>query len=144
MPSPKRPRRAMPKPAQSAPDPDWTGKRRRDTYRVSRVAHWHSLAPPDTVTPGTVYPDDGLRRAEPDGGGAALARLARLEAGEPVVVAGWKVGMAQDSEPYALEGDGRVVPVEPVYADPDAPMRTVANYRRPDGSVVRPSESPLR
>jgi hypothetical protein len=64
--------------------------------------------------------------------------MARLEAGEPVVVQGWQVGMAQDSGSYVLEGDGRVVAVEPVYVDPDAPVRTVVNYRRPDGSLVRP------
>jgi hypothetical protein len=30
-----------------------------------------------------------------------------------------------------------VVPVEAVYVDPDAPLKTVANWQRPDGSLVR-------
>lgn len=68
-----------------------------------------SLADP----PGTVYPDDGLRRAVPDGGAAALARLARLEAGEPVRVAGWQVGVADDKRTFTLEADGALTPIEP-------------------------------
>ena len=61
--------------------------------------------------PGTVYPDDGLRRAVPDGGAAAIARLARLEAGEPVRVRGDQVGLANDTTVYTLEGDGSLTPV---------------------------------
>ena len=38
--SPKRPRRAMPKPPQGEPDRDWTGKRRRDAFRPRRLALW--------------------------------------------------------------------------------------------------------
>jgi hypothetical protein len=78
-----------------------------------------------------------VRLSDPDGGAAAPARLARLEAGEPVAVRGWQVGRAQDSEFYVLEADGALVPVTPVYVDPDADPKTVANYRRPDGSLVR-------
>jgi hypothetical protein len=65
------------------------------------------------------------------------ARLVQLEAGRPVIVAGWQVGRAQDSGFYCLEADGSLVPVAPVYVDPDADPKTVANYRRPDGSLVR-------
>lgn len=61
---------------------------------------------------GTVYPDDGLRRAVPDGGAAALARLARLEAGEPVRVQGWQLDGAEDFGSYEVDGDGRVTPVD--------------------------------
>ncbi|HUY56567.1 MAG TPA: hypothetical protein VMV12_01895 [Candidatus Micrarchaeaceae archaeon] len=56
--------------------------------------------------PGTIYPADGLARAVPDGGAAALARLVRLEAGEPVRVRGDQVGLA-DHRAYILAGDGR-------------------------------------
>ena len=62
--------------------------------------------------PGTVYPDDGLRRAVPDGGAAARARLARLEAGEPARVRGDQVGLAQDASIYMLEADGSLTPVQ--------------------------------
>jgi hypothetical protein len=86
--------------------------------------------------PGTVFPDDGLRRAVPDGGAAAISRLERLEAGEPAIVLGSQVGLA-DFNTYVLEGDGRLVPVEAVH-DPDASVTTVANWQRPDGSLVRP------
>lgn len=37
--------------------------------------------------------------------------LARLEAGEPVLVAGWEVGWAGDFSTYLLHSDGRLVPV---------------------------------
>jgi len=69
---------------------------------------------------GTLYPDDGLRRAVPDGGAAARARLRRLEAGEPVRVHGWQLGFAQDFGRYVLDGDGRLTPVEPADEDPGA------------------------
>lgn len=62
---------------------------------------------------GTVYPDDHLRRAVPDGGAAALDRLARLEAGEPVRVQGWQLDGAQDFGTYEVDGAGRVTPVDP-------------------------------
>lgn len=88
--------------------------------------------------PGTVFPDGGLPCKVPDGGAAALARLARLEAGEPVVVSGRQVGLAQDNGAYCLEADGRLTPVEGVYADISASVRTVRNWRRPDGSLLRP------
>jgi hypothetical protein len=88
--------------------------------------------------PGTTFPDDGLRRAAADGGAAAIARLARLEAGEPAIVGGSQVGLGSDSNTYVLEGDGSLVPVEAVYVDPDAHPKTVANWQRPDGSLVRP------
>ena len=66
---------------------------------------------------GTLYPDDGLRRAAPDGGAASLDRLARLEAGDSVRVQGWQLGFAQDFTTYDLDGDGRLTPVEPADGD---------------------------
>jgi hypothetical protein len=61
--------------------------------------------------PGTTY-DDGLPRATPDGGIAALARLAGLESGEPVRVQGWQIGLpGTDFSSYWLDADGRVTPV---------------------------------
>lgn len=89
--------------------------------------------------PGTTFPDDGLARAVPDGGAAALARLAQLEAGEPVIVQGWQVRLGGDHwyETYVLEADGRLLPVGAVYVDPDAAGKTVRNWQRPDGSLVR-------
>lgn len=62
--------------------------------------------------PGTVFPDDGLAQAVPDGGAAALARLARLEAGEPVRVRGDQVGLAHDTRTFTLEADGSLTPVQ--------------------------------
>lgn len=61
---------------------------------------------------GTTYPHDGLPREAPDGGAAALARLARLEAGDPVDVRGWEVGIA-DGRTYTLAGDGSLTLIEP-------------------------------
>ena len=69
---------------------------------------------------GTVHPDDGLRRAAPDGGAASLDRLARLEAGDSVRVQGWQLGFAQDFTTYDLDGDGRLTPVGSVDEDPGA------------------------
>jgi hypothetical protein len=65
-----------------------------------------------TDPPGTVYPDDGLRRAPADGGAAALARLAELEAGAPVGVDGWRVGLGGDDgyRTFTLESDGSLTP----------------------------------
>ena len=61
--------------------------------------------------PGTTY-DDGLPRTTPDGGSAAIARLARLESGEPVRVQGWQIGLpGTDFSSYWLDADGRVTPV---------------------------------
>jgi hypothetical protein len=60
--------------------------------------------------PGTTFPNDGLRRAVPDGGAAAIARLARLEAGEPVRVTGDQVGLADDHRTYMMAADGSLTP----------------------------------
>ena len=60
--------------------------------------------------PGTTY-DDGLPRTTPDGGSAAVARLARLESGEPVRVQGWQIGLpATDFSLYLVDADGRATP----------------------------------
>jgi len=69
--------------------------------------------------------------------------LAQLEAGEAIVVQGWQVGIGADAgyDTYCLEADGRLVPVEAV-GDPDYPaVKTVRNWQRPDGSLVRPVRS---
>jgi hypothetical protein len=63
--------------------------------------------------------------------------LGQLEAGEPVVVQGWKFGYAADWSHYCLESDGRITPFEPVYVDPDATPLHVKDCKRPDGSLVR-------
>jgi hypothetical protein len=62
----------------------------------------------------------------------------RLDAGEPVVVQGWKLGRGYGSDysHYCLESDGRVVPVEPIHVDVNAKVLTVADWMRPDGSLV--------
>jgi len=84
---------------------------------------------------GTTFPDDGLARAQPDGGAAAIARLAELESGAPAIVVGWQVGLS-DHNDYVLEGDGRLLPVDAV-RDPDYPsVKTIRGWRRPDGSLV--------
>ena len=60
--------------------------------------------------PGTTY-DDGLPRAVPDGGATAMARLARLESGEPARVQGWQIGLpSTDFSLYLLDAYGRAVP----------------------------------
>jgi hypothetical protein len=46
----------------------------------------------------------------PDGGAAAIARLARLEAGEPVRVTGDQVGLADDHRTYMMAADGSLTP----------------------------------
>lgn len=68
-------------------------------------------------------------------------QLRRLEAGEPVVAQGWKFGYGSDWEHYCLEPDGRVTPVEAIHVDESAKVLTVENWRRPDGSLVRPRAS---
>lgn len=69
-------------------------------------------------------------------GNAFAEELARLEAGRPVVVRGWAIGVRPYEGDYCLEADGSVTPVQPVYVDPDAPIPTVRHYRRPDGAMV--------
>jgi hypothetical protein len=63
--------------------------------------------------------------------------LRQVEAGEPVVVQGWKFGYAADWSHYCLESDGRITPVEAIHVDESAKVLTVENWRRPDGSLVR-------
>ena len=59
---------------------------------------------------GTTY-EDGLPRAVPDGGATAMARLARLESGEPARVQGWQIGLpSTDFSLYLLDAYGRAVP----------------------------------
>lgn len=75
-----------------------------------------------------------------NGAGGLAAQLARLEAGEPVVVQGWEFveGPPIESwEDYVLEPDGALVPVEAIHEDESAKVKTVVNYQRPDGSLVR-------
>jgi len=65
------------------------------------------------------------------------AQIAALKAGKPVIVPhGYEIDLPPDSGPVCLEPDGTITPVEPVYRDPDAPLRTVIDHRRPDGTVV--------
>ena len=80
---------------------------------------------------------EGLR-ADLDGGpNQFTAELARIRAGEPVIVQhGWEIGLAPDSGPFCLERDGRVTPVEAVHVDPAAVVGTVSHYVRPDGTTV--------
>lgn len=63
--------------------------------------------------------------------------LAQLEAGAPVVVQGWQINTRPLYDDFCIEPDGTVTPVEAVFVDTDAPVRSVVNYRRPDGSLVR-------
>jgi hypothetical protein len=63
--------------------------------------------------------------------------LARLEAGEPVIVHhGYMLDLPPDAGPFVVEPDGQVVEVTAVYADPDARPQTVVDYQRADGSTV--------
>ena len=81
---------------------------------------------------------EGLHADLDDGENRFTAELARIEAGESVIVQhGWQIDLAPDSGPFCLEPDGKVRPVEAVYVDPDAEIGTVSHYRRPDGTVVR-------
>ncbi len=83
-----------------------------------------------------------LERLEHLYGGPAFgqpfaAQITALKAGKPVIVPhGYEIDLPPDSGPFCLEPDGTITPVEPVYRDPDAPMRTVIDHRRPDGTVV--------
>jgi hypothetical protein len=92
----------------------------RDEYRagVAQMAEYHSRVS--------------------DGPGVFGDVLAAVDRGDPVVVQhGFQIGRGRDQGPFALEPDGQVVPVQPVWADPDAVIRGVVDYRRPDGSLVR-------
>lgn len=60
--------------------------------------------------------------------------MARVDAGGPVVVAGWKVGLLPAFDVFCLEAAGSVIPVEVVWQAAPVPM--VAGFRRPDGSMV--------
>jgi len=83
-----------------------------------------------------------LERLERLYGGPAFgypfaAQIAALKAGKPVIVPhGYEIDLPPDSGPVCLEPDGTITPVEPVYRDPDAPLRTVIGHRRPDGKMV--------
>ncbi len=73
----------------------------------------------------------------PEFGQPFAAQIAALKAGKPVIVPhGYEIDLPPDSGPVCLEPDGTITPVEPVYRDPDAPLRTVIDHRRPDGTVV--------
>ena len=64
-----------------------------------------------SAPPGTTF-DDDLPREAPDGGLAAMARLARLESGEALKVQGWQIGFpATDFSLYLVDADGRATPV---------------------------------
>ncbi len=64
-------------------------------------------------------------------------QLALVKAGAPVLVPhGYEIDLPPDSGPFCLEPDGTITAVEPVYRDPDAPLRTVIGHRRPDGTLV--------
>ncbi len=66
------------------------------------------------------------------------AEIAAGQAGAPVIVGnGYEIDLLPPySGPFCLEPDGTITPVEPVYRDPDAALRTTVGYRRPDGSMV--------
>lgn len=71
------------------------------------------------------------------GGEAWQAQVDDLDAGRPIVVRGWEINASPRYSNYCVESDGTVTPVEAVFVDTDAPVRSVVNYRRPDGSLVR-------
>jgi hypothetical protein len=79
---------------------DWMRTMRFIYLTMARIARRQSV----------MESDDGLHRAEPDRGRAALAELRRLEAGGDVVVAGWEVGRVTDYSRYVLAGDGTLTP----------------------------------
>ncbi len=66
------------------------------------------------------------------------AQITALKAGKPVIVGnGYEIDLLPPySGPFCLESDGTITAVEPVYRDPNAPLRTVIGHRRPDGSLV--------
>jgi len=74
----------------------------------------------------------------PEFGCPFAAQITALKAGNPVVVRnGYEIDLLPPySGPFCLEPDGTITPVEPVYRDPDVPLRTVIDHRRPDGTVV--------
>ncbi len=73
----------------------------------------------------------------PEFGHPFAAQITALKAGKPVIVPhGYEIDLPPDSGPFCLEPDGTITPVEPVYRDPDAALRTTVGYRRPDGSLV--------
>jgi len=73
--------------------------------------------------------------------GYAGRTLARLEAGEAMVTRGSDIDATPHDADFCLESDGTVTPVSAVYVDPAAAVRTVLNYRRPDGTMVRPERT---
>ncbi|GEM_PF-2551528 len=83
-------------------------KRRKEWMRVQRLILEMQSRLADSR--GVKYPDDGLKRAKPDGGAAARAELLRLEAGGDAIVQGWAVGAATDFSEYTLAGDGTLTP----------------------------------
>ncbi len=72
---------------------------------------------------------------------SARRHLARLEAGEAMVTRGSDIDVTPPNADFCLESDGTVTPVEAVYVDPAAAVRTVLNYRRPDGTMVYPERT---
>lgn len=60
--------------------------------------------------PGTIYKDAFPPHKEPDGGAAALAELARLEAGGDIIVADWAPGSTTELQYFDLHADGSCTP----------------------------------
>lgn len=56
--------------------------------------------------PGTIYADAWPPHKVPDGGAAALAELARLEAGGDILVADWAPGSTTKLEFFDMHADG--------------------------------------
>ena len=84
-----------------------------------------------------------LERLEHLYGGPAFghpfaAQITALKVGNPVIVRnGYEIDLLPPySGPFCLEPDGTITAVEPVYRDPNAPLRTVIDHRRPDGTMV--------
>ncbi len=66
------------------------------------------------------------------------AEITAVQAGEPIIVEhGYEIDLPPNTGPFCLEPDGTITPVEPVYRDPDAPLRTVIGHRRPDRTMVQ-------
>jgi len=65
------------------------------------------------------------------------AEITAVQAGELIIIEhGYEIDLPPNTGPFCLEPDGTITAVEPVYCDPDAPLRTVIGQRRPDGTMV--------
>lgn len=98
-----------------------------DTYIYRRKAFLGTTALAGGLALAAGTPASATAASDP---GAARG-LAGLAAGEPVNVPnGYLVDLPAEVGPLVIESDGTLTQVEPVRADPAAPVPTIVDYRR--------------